>query len=166
MPRPILFLILSLGVCGITSCVSIDGGSVEASWVVRSPDGRAISDCGCSDPEIKRVRLVLVGDSPESIRGTRPCDGKATCEFPCQRQTGATHFDIPAGRYAIGIVPLDATGKDLSVAGGGARPVRVPAPLVRDVVFGQPTQLAALLIAADCAGACAGANENAVCRRP
>ncbi|HEX4405304.1 MAG TPA: hypothetical protein VH560_10780, partial [Polyangia bacterium] len=69
-------------------CVQISGGAVEVSWVVHA-NGRAITDCSCSDPQIAKVRINLVGQGG-AIQGTTPCAGKANCEFACQRQTGAT----------------------------------------------------------------------------
>jgi len=59
MGRIVFLTLLSAAV----SCVSIDGGAVEASWVVRTDDGRAITDCQCSDPQIASVRMHLEGAS-------------------------------------------------------------------------------------------------------
>src|SRR4029079_4701810 len=77
-------------------CVRVDGGAVEISWVVRSTDGRAITDCTCADPPIAYVRLDLVGVGGD-IQGLTPCADRTACEFPCQRQTGSTPFDIKPG---------------------------------------------------------------------
>src|SRR5437016_2283904 len=87
--------------CGLLwgGCVRIDGGAVEVSWVVRSTDGRAITDCSCADPPIAKVRINLLGVNGD-IDGTQPCEApanRAACEFPCQRQTGATPFNIKPG---------------------------------------------------------------------
>ena len=142
------------------SCVSIDGGAVEASWVVRSDDGRAITDCACSDPLIASVRLTLVGFS-EAVKGTTPCDARAACQFSCQRHTGATPFDIPPGSYLMSLTPLAADGQDLSATAH----VLTPAPVLREVVRGQPTQLDALAIVAGCARSC-DANKTGVCSSP
>jgi hypothetical protein len=145
------------------SCVSIDGGAVEASWVVRTDDGRAITECSCSDPQIDRVRLQLVGASGD-VSGTLPCQGRSSCEFSCHRQTGATSFDIPPGFYLISLVPVDAAGQDLTAL-APPRHVQTPAPVLREVVKGQPTQLDALSIVGKCAPACSG-NANRVCASP
>ena len=78
-------------------CVKIDGGAVEISWVVRSTAGAAITDCSCAGTPtatIATVRLVLTGVG-EGIKGNMPCAGQAQCDFPCQRQSGSTAFDIP-----------------------------------------------------------------------
>ena len=32
--------------CLLATCVKIDGGAVEISWVIRSQLGSAITDCG------------------------------------------------------------------------------------------------------------------------
>jgi hypothetical protein len=148
-------------------CVRIDGGAVEISWVVRSYDGRAITDCGCSDPQIAKVQLDLVGMGGD-IDGTTPCEGRPECQFPCQRQTGSTPFEIPQGRagadgvapqYKISLTPLGTDGEPL--AG-----VQAPAPILRSVVRGQPTEVEAFLLVAQCAVACSGMNTSGVCTRP
>jgi len=145
------------------SCVSIDGGAVEASWVVRTEDGRAITNCACSDPQIASVRLQLLGASGE-VKGTTPCQDRSSCQFSCQRHTGATPFDIPPGFYLISLVPVDAAGQDLSAL-APPRQVQTPAPVLREVVKGQPTQLDALAIVGKCAPSCSG-KENRVCASP
>src|SRR5215208_4364359 len=120
------------------SCVSIDGGAVEVNWVVRTDDGRAITDCSCSDPQIASLRLQLVGASGD-VKGATPCQDRTSCQFPCQRHTGATPFDIPPGFYLISLVPVDAAGQDLSLLQAPLH-VQTPAPVLREVVKGQPTQ--------------------------
>jgi hypothetical protein len=146
-------------------CVRIDGGAVEISWVVRSADGRAITDCGCSDPQIAKVRLDLRGIGGD-IDGTTPCAGRAQCEFPCQRQTGSTPFDINQGsassdgtvpQYEISVTALGADGAELPA-------VQTPAPILRTVVRGQPTEVEAFLLVAQCALGCV--NSSGVCTRP
>jgi len=145
------------------SCVSIDGGAVEANWVVRTDDGRAITDCACSDPQIASVRLRLVGAWGD-VKDTTPCQDRTSCQFSCQRHTGATPFDIPPGFYLISLVPVDATGQDLTALAPPLH-VQTPAPVLREVVKGQPTQLDALAIVGRCAPSCSG-NENRVCASP
>jgi hypothetical protein len=159
MGRIVFLALLSAAV----SCVSIDGGAVEASWVVRTDDGRAITDCQCSDPRIASVRFELEGASA-AVKGARPCDGRSSCEFSCQRQTGATPFDIPPGFYLISLVPVDAAGQDLTALAPGSR-VQTPAPILREVVQGQPTQLDALALVGKCASSCS-LNQNRVCDLP
>jgi len=157
--------ILSLALLiSAVSCVHIDGGAVEASWVVRSDDGRAITDCGCSDPAIASVRIALLGNSG-TVRGQEPCRDRKECEFACQRSGGATPFDIPPGSYMMSVMPLDAAGQDLFLPASGVSPVLAPAGILREVVRGQPTQLPAFQLVAKCAGSCAGANESKVCER-
>jgi hypothetical protein len=153
----ILFL---LAACAAVSCVQIDGGAVEASWVVVSVDGHAIPTCACTDPQIDSVRMKLVGYG-EGVAGADACAGRASCQFACDRRTGATPFDIPAGDYLMSLVAVDAAGRDLTDQAGGARRVVAPAPVLRTVVTGQPTQLDAFALVAGCAARCA--NKINVC---
>jgi hypothetical protein len=142
-------------------CVDIDGGAVEVSWVVRSTSGSAITSCSCADPPIDKVRLVLVPRGP-SIEGNNPCESPAQCDFPCQRQTGSTAFNIKptqAGEsYEISVV---AVGVDGNVLEG----VMTPAPVLRSVVNGQPTEVDAFQLVAPCRAECE-MNGSGVCARP
>jgi hypothetical protein len=152
--------ILLLAAAGAAvSCVPIDGGAVEASWIVVAVDGHAIARCDCSDPEIDSVRFKLVGDSP-AVRGSEPCRERAECQFSCERRTGATPFDIPPGVYQMSLTPLDTAGQDLGALDPAG--VLTPAPVLREVVRGQPTQLDALAIVAGCAPRCSQ-NKNTIC---
>jgi hypothetical protein len=156
---PAVFLLFALALAA-SACVQIDGGAVEVSWVVHA-DGRAITDCSCSSPEIARVRIQMVGQGG-AIQGAMPCAGQAACEFACQRQTGATPFDIPEThgdeQYAISLVAVGQDGADLPQ-------VQAPAPILRSVVKGQPTEVEAFLLEAGCASDCE-VNTTAVCERP
>jgi hypothetical protein len=146
-----------------SACVPINGGAVEISWAIRSTAGSAITDCGCADPSISRVRLVLVGMGG-AIDGATPCAGKAQCDFSCQRQTGSTAFDITethgTEKYEISVVALDAQGAEIP-----KEQVMTPAPILRDVVRGQPTEVEAFQIVAPCASDCE-TNGSGVCSRP
>jgi hypothetical protein len=157
-----LFLLFLVGAVLGSACVRIDGGAVELSWVLRTSDGRAINDCGCSDPPVSSVRLRLVGQGG-AIDRTTPCDGRAQCQFSCARQTGATPFDIPETQpgemYLISVAALGADGAPLPG-------VRTPAPVLRGVIRGQPTDVGALLLVAECTGECSGMNGLGVCARP
>jgi hypothetical protein len=151
--RPLLAA-LALSASLIPACVSINGGAVEISWVVIAPDGRGITDCRCADPSIAKVRLVLTGVGG-AIDGATPCAGKAQCDFPCQRQTGATAFDIPptapGESYEVSVVAVDASGNEVPQA-----MIMTPAPILRQVVNGQPTELDAFTLVAPCAPSCNG----------
>jgi hypothetical protein len=160
----------------LAGCVPIDGGAVEASWVLRTFDGRAISSCGCSTPEIARVRFVVTQVSPEGTLGEDLCAGRSDCEFSCSRQSGATSFFILPGRYALSVAPLGVAGDSLVPPGPPSleppspdQPtdpvVRVPAPILRDIAYGRPTQLDAVAIESSCAVACNGEQSNRVCTR-
>jgi hypothetical protein len=162
MSRPLTLIALVLLVEGaVGSCVPINGGAVEVSWVVHA-NGRAITDCSCADPAITSVRIQIVGHGG-AIEGTTPCAGRPQCVFSCQRQTGATPFDIPETHgdelYAISVVAVDKDGADLPQ-------VMTPAPILRTVVNGQPTEVEAFLLEAGCATACEGMNKSGVCARP
>jgi hypothetical protein len=146
------------------ACVPIDGGAVEASWVVRSREGAAITDCACSDPEIASVRFALVGARGE-VMGQTPCTGRTNCAFSCQRHTGATPFDIPPGFYLMSLIPVDAAGQDLTVPDPARGQASTPAPVLREVVRGQPTELDAFALVAGCSQRC-GANNSNVCSGP
>jgi len=157
-----------MGGC-VGGCVQINGGAVEVSWVVHA-NGRAITDCSCAvaptadvgAPPIAGVRIEIVGQHG-AIDGARPCAGRAQCQFACQRQTGATPFDIPETHggemYAISVVAMDKDGADLPG-------IAAPAPILRTIVRGQPTEVEAFLFEAGCAKACQGMNKTSVCARP
>lgn len=163
MVRVILIALLFCASAGL-SCVSIDGGAVEASWVVVTHDGRTISDCGCTCPRVAKVRLALI---PEG-GGPDACAGKDTCAFSCNSKTGATRFDIAPGTYAVSLVPVGEDGADLPVgvpAGatcGAAAPV---GPVVREVAKGRVTQLDPVVVEVDCAAECGGSDNDEICRK-
>ncbi len=150
---------------GVVACVPTDGGAVEVSWVLRTFDGRAISSCRCSAPEVSRVRLVVAEVQPDGSLGQDVCAGRSDCEFSCARQSGATAFFVAPSRYAISVAPLGAGGEILAGEPPYGAGVRVPAPILRDVVFGRPTQLDAMAIESGCAAACNGEQSNRVCTR-
>jgi len=157
------FLLLA---CLLTTCVEINGGAVEVSWVIRSRAGSAITDCGCADPAIAKVRLVLVGrgEPGTPIDGATPCAGQAQCDFACSRQTGSTAFNIQethgAERYEVSVVAVGTDGSELS-----QEQVRTPALILREVVRGQPTEVESMQLVAKCAAACQ-MNSSGVCARP
>ncbi|MES1171866.1 MAG: hypothetical protein ABUL77_01405 [Bacteroidota bacterium] len=127
-------------------CVSIDGGAVEVAWSIFAPDGRAINDCGCTDPAVASLRLNLVSD-PDGA--SQPCAGLAACRFACDRKIGATPFIIPPGQYLISLVAVDQEGADIP-----ATSVLTPPPQSRSIVRGQPTELEAFMIETGCKTVC------------
>lgn len=137
-----------------SSCIEVDGGAVEVSWILRTDDGFAIDGCDCADPKIDRVRFEVVAIDADGVAQADACAGRGDCVFSCGRGTGATDFDIPPGRYGITIVPLDADGQDLRTPGASEKRVRTPERILRDVVNGQVTQLDALAIVANDARSC------------
>ena len=152
------FLLLT---CLLTTCVEINGGAVEVSWVIRSRAGSAITDCGCASPSIAtvRLRLVRVGGA---LAGATPCANQAQCDFPCPRQTGSTPFNIPetqgTEKYEVSVVAVGADGSTLPE-------VLTPAPILREVVRGQPTEVESMQLVANCATECL-MNSSGVCARP
>src|SRR5262245_34209511 len=103
--------------CLLAGCVEINGGAVEVSWVIRSRAGSAITDCGCASPTIVKVRLVLNGQGG-AIQDSKPCENNAQCDFPCERQTGSTAFNIPethgTERYHVSVRALGADDIELT----------------------------------------------------
>jgi len=159
-------IVLLLFALVATSCVPIDGGAVEASWNLHAPDGRGISDCSCTCPEIAKVRFSVV----PVAGGADLCAGKAACQFSCQASHGATPFDIPSGEYMLSLVPVSADGQDLTGAlaqdGGETCSAQSDlAPILRSVGRGPPTQLNAIAIVADCAPDCGGSDSTKVCTK-
>jgi hypothetical protein len=143
-------------------CVSIDGGAVEASWVVVTHDGRGITDCGCTCPPTPKIRLQLL----PLAGGSDPCAGRAACQFLCNQESGATRFDIPPGSYAISLVPVGADGNDIMRGeAGSCSAVAGVDPVVREVVRGRVTQLDAMTVTTDCAADCGGSDSNKVCTK-
>lgn len=125
------------------ACVDINGGAVEVAWIVFARDGRgAINDCSCAAPAIQSVRLKL-DPAGTNTTPTDPCTGVAACVFSCGRKTGATPFVVPPGDYLMSIEPL---GTDGLVIPEDA----VPAPVLRQVQKGAPTELDAFEINAPC----------------
>ena len=141
----------------IPACVKINGGAVEISWVVISPSGGGITDCSCADPAIAKVRLVLVGVGG-TIEGATPCAGQAQCDFPCQNQTGATQFDIqptgPGESYNVSVTAVGDDGAEIPQT--EIMTPTTPAPILRQVTNGQPTEVEAFTLVAPCAPACSG----------
>jgi hypothetical protein len=156
----LLFLSLSLA-CLSGACVEIDGGAVEISWVIRSDTGSAITDCGCASPSIATVRLRLTGVGG-TIEDYQPCAGNAQCDFPCARQTGSTAFNIKETRgderYQVSVAAVGTDGAELLQ-------VMTPAPILREVVRGQPTEVESMQLVALCAPECL-MNSSGVCTRP
>ena len=161
MDRITLFALLF----SATGCVSIDGGAVEASWVVVTHDGRGIANCGCTCPPMPKVRLQLI----PVAGGSDPCAGRDSCQFSCGQKSGATRFDIPPGSYAVSLVPVGQDGQDIvndpSGAAGMCSAFSGVAPVVRDVIKGRVTQLDAVEMVADCAADCGGLNSSKVCTK-
>jgi len=113
-------------------CVNIQGGAVEARWVLRNNNGIAVA-CDDGQPNIDTVRFVLV----PSEGGQDPCAATTHCRFACQDLAGITPFVIPQGAYTMSIQPLGVDQQPL----GPKQGVAVPLPTVRQVRKGQLTDL-------------------------
>lgn len=153
----VLLLVIGLPIA-IAACVQVEGGAIEASWVLRSGDGRAIESCACGVPDITRVRFTVLRTDDDGTTGEDVCAGRRECEFSCDSQRGATPFFIPRGLYAIAVLPIGADGVPV-VDGQPVEPdagpaatgrVRLQAPILREVNLGQPTQLEAFAIVVGC----------------
>jgi hypothetical protein len=148
-------------------CVSIDGGAVEVSWKVMTPDGRGIANCACTCPPMPQIRLQLL----PVAGGSDPCAGRTACQFSCGQESAATKFDIPPGSYAVSLVPVGADGNDITTgAAGNVAPGTCSAragidPVVREVVKGRVTQVDAMTVLVDCAADCGGWDNNRVCTK-
>ena len=152
--------LLAAAAPALAGCVSIDGGSVEVPWAIFDNEGRAITQCGCTEPALAAVRLDLVSEAD----GSTPCAGQASCQFPCADKRGATPFFVPPGAYRIALVPLGADGTDLSIASPSvATPFGVTLPIVQPVVRGQPTELMAFAFTAPCQTRCGGDDPTRAC---
>jgi len=158
----IVLLLFALTAAG---CVPIDGGSVEATWDLHTPDGRRISQCSCSCPRIAKVRFSVV-----AADGVDLCAGRAACLFSCGAGQGGTPFDIPPGEYDLSLVPVGEDGHDLvgaipQDAGDTCSAQSGVAPILRSVRKGQPTQLNTVLIQAKCAAECGGSDTSKACSK-
>jgi hypothetical protein len=125
------------GVLGCVSCVDVNGGAVELSWSLRTPEGNPNN---CLAADIDKVRLCW---APESDGETvRVCEGSRT--FECERERGFSRFEIDEGETAFWIEPLCAGTQVVP----DPATYEVPPPLVRTVSAGQVVILNALLIVA------------------
>jgi hypothetical protein len=138
-----------LGILGIAAaswtCIRIDGGAVELSWEIRTPDARTTScDLRSGDQDFVDFSQVRVCWEPvvPDRELTLACDLRA--EFACEAEHGVSGFEIEPGPTAFWIEPLcDGTGSPPP-----SSHYEVPAPIVRDVAKGAIITLSALLIVA------------------
>lgn len=143
-------------------CKHVDGGAVEASWVLVTSDGRGVADCGCTCPAIAKIRMELL---PQGGGGDA-CAGSSACEFSCGQQTGATQFDIPPGTYQVRLVPVGRDGTDVTNGeAGGCRAEGRSFSKLYEVLTGRVTQLDALQLVVGCAAECGGDDNTRVCTK-
>jgi hypothetical protein len=144
------------------ACKHVDGGAVEASWVLVTADGRGVSDCGCTCPSIAKIRMELLPIDG----GGDACAGRDGCVFACGQNTGATQFDVPAGTYQVRLVPAGTDGADVTNSdAGGCRAEGRAFTKLYEVVAGRVTQLDALQLVVGCAAECGGDDSTRVCRK-
>lgn len=129
---------LAAAVVSMTGCVDVDGGAVEFSWSLRTPQGQPTT---CLQSGIDKVRLCWAALPEDSDRAV-VCEGART--FECASERGFSRFEIDSGRTAFWIEPLCA--QDLLPPDPAT--YEVPPPLVRRVSSGQVVTLSALLIVA------------------
>ena len=144
------------------SCLHIDGGAIELSWVTYCAGGKTPGSggsCSCREraASLATVQLALV--SLHDGGGGDVCAGRSGCRFDAQRQSGNTGFFVPPGDYDLTLIPLDASGAPLGgpacVTGGDAgtdAPCwQSPAPLRRTVITGEVVSLGSFLFSVpDC----------------
>lgn len=145
------------------ACKHVDGGAVEASWVMVTADGRGIADCGCTCPPIGKIRMELWPQ--DGGGGGDACAGRAACEFSCGQETGATQFDIPPGTYQVKLIPVAADGSDVTGEAGSCRAEGRAFTKLYQVIAGQVTQLDALPLLVGCAPECGGDDSTRVCQK-
>jgi hypothetical protein len=155
-PGVILLLVVAAAISG---CVDIDGGAVEARWDLQY-GGEDCTPPGGGDPlcvrgnriSCARGKVGFVELSLDPLRGSDdPCDREGTpCRFSCEPLIGTTRFFIPEGDYSISLQVRDPAGTLLGPADG----VAVPAPIVRQVLEGQLTNLNVNLIIVQACDGC------------
>ena len=145
------------------SCLHIDGGAIELSWVTYCAAGHTpssgSSSCSCKERAAGLASVQLVLNAIDDGGGGDVCAGRSGCRFDAQRQSGNTGFFVPPGDYDLTLIPLDASGAPLGspacVSGGDAgtdAPCwQTPAPLRRTVITGEVVSLGSFLFAVpDC----------------
>jgi hypothetical protein len=130
------------------ACVEVDGGAVEVSWKVFSPSGGECPEDG-SRCETGRVGTVQIRAQRVDVPDGGAAAVAYTRDFPCQAATGSTRFDLPAGRYAVDLVPTPA-----GACTGGPCRFTTPPPLVKDVEYGKVAQMGLVLITVENSPAC------------
>lgn len=138
-PRRLLLVQCLAGSVIAAGCVAVDGGAIEAAWVINAAARSIRIDCDCARLGAVQLRLEPLG------AGTDPCAGNDRCIFDCEGGVGTTGFFVPQASYSMSIVPVDLEGKMLEPRHG----VVGPPPTVREVRIGELTDLGVYLLIAD-----------------
>ena len=131
-------VLVGLQLGSLAGCVAVEGGAIEAAWVINAAVGGVRISCECA--QITSVDIVVV---PQSGTDT-PCAGD-DCRFSCRRGVGTTRFAISEGNYVISLAGVDSSGVRLTAAEG----LTTPPPIVREVRRGELTNLGVYLLIAD-----------------
>jgi hypothetical protein len=123
----------------LAGCVDVNGGAVELSWAIRTRDG-IVSGCGPQDANLATVSLCARTVTTASEKC--PIEGAT---WDCEARHGTTRFNVQEGEKELWI--------EVTCPDGSPANVTVPSPIVRDVAFGEVTQLDALLIQVNADGA-------------
>lgn len=125
----------------------MNGGAIELSWAIRTPDGERST---CEDTGIQAVRLCWEPAADPGQSAPAACDPARSESFPCPDGYGSTTFDVPVGRTLAWAQPLCAGGVPAAEA-----TFQVPPPIARQIATGEVASLGAILIVAtETAGAC------------
>ena len=144
------FCTLAFAALALAACQG-NGGAVSVRWRIsnlstgetfdpfnaRSNDGSCCSDhdparnCAVDSIWVVRAVSVVLRDpsSDEPIPGIEPRT------FPCEKRESTTAFDLPEGRFAIGL------GADVFDGHGNPAPGAVPPPEVHTIVRGEVVNL-------------------------
>lgn len=118
--------------------MEIDGGAVEFSWAVRDFSGESTD---CITAKIDTVTLCW---RDTAITDQLDCVSDDSRDFVCDREQGATAFEVPPGERTLWIeVGCSTSGTRADPAG-----YEVPAPIVRTVTSGDIVTLNSLLVVA------------------
>lgn len=133
-------VVAALGTCAALwtgACVDINGGAVELSWSFQTFQGNFIAD-DCLETRVDQVRLSWKAPSWSGSMSS------GVTSFACEDFRGITDFVIAEGPQLLEIAPVCDSGVEAA-----PRTYEVPAPLLRNLLFGEVVTLDSLLIVID-----------------